>query len=61
MPIILIDDDLSKWIILKHGGMGTHRKMIPFFLGLILGEFIIGSVWSLIGVTINLPMYRFLF
>ena len=52
---------IIKWIILKHGGMGTHRKMIPFFLGLILGEFIIGSVWSLIGVTINLPMYRFLF
>ena len=52
---------IIKWIILKHGGMGTHRKMIPFFLGLILGEFIIGSVWSLIGVTTNLPMYRFLF
>ena len=50
-----------KWIILKYGGMGIHRKMIPFFLGLILGEFIIGSVWSLIGVTTNLPMYRFLF
>jgi|TARA_B100000749_G_C18321283_1_gene420969 hypothetical protein len=52
---------IIKWIILKHGGMGTHRKVIPFFLGLILGEFIIGSVWSLIGVTTNLPMYRFLF
>ncbi|MBI1925211.1 hypothetical protein HYR99_13295, partial [Candidatus Poribacteria bacterium] len=50
-----------KWVILRHGGMGTHRKLIPFFLGLILGEFIVGSVWSIIGVTINRPMYRFLF
>ena len=52
---------IIKWITLKHGGMGTHRKLIPFFFGLILGEFIIGSLWSLIGIATNLPMYRFLF
>ena len=50
-----------KWIILKQGGMNLHRKLIPFFLGLILGEFIVGGVWSLIGITMNTPMYRFLF
>lgn len=50
-----------KWVILKHGGLKTHRKATPFFLGLILGEFIIGSIWSLIGVTIDRPMYRFLY
>ena len=50
-----------KWIILKQGGMNLHRKLIPFFLGLILGEFIVGGVWSLIGITLNTPMYRFLF
>lgn len=50
-----------KWIILKQGGLKTHRKATPFFLGLILGEFIIGSIWSLIGITINRPMYRFLY
>ena len=50
-----------KWIILRHGGVSVHRKLIPFFLGLILGEFIVGSVWSLIGITTERPMYRFLF
>lgn len=50
-----------KWLILKQGGINLHRKLIPFFLGLILGEFIIGSGWSLIGITLNKPMYRFLF
>lgn len=50
-----------KWVILKQGGLKTHRKATPFFLGLILGEFVIGSIWSLIGVTINRPMYRFLY
>ncbi len=52
---------ILKWIILRQGGLGTHRKAIPFFLGLILGEFIIGSIWSLIGITIERPMYRFLY
>ena len=41
--------------------MNLHRKLIPFFLGLILGEFVVGGVWSLIGITTNTPMYRFLF
>ncbi len=50
-----------KWIILKQGGMNLHRKLIPFFLGLILGEFVVGGVWSLIGITLDKPMYRFLF
>ncbi len=57
----ILVSSVVKWVILKHGGMGTHRKATPFFLGLILGEFIIGSVWSLIGISINRPMYRFLF
>lgn len=52
---------LIKWIILRFGGLNTHRKAIPFFLGLILGEFIVGSIWSLIGITIDKPMYRFLY
>ena len=50
-----------KWVILRQGGLGNHRKAIPFFLGLILGEFIIGSIWSLIGIGIERPMYRFLY
>ena len=52
---------IIKWIILRLGGLKTHRKAIPFFLGLILGEFIVGSIWSLIGITIDKPMYRFLY
>lgn len=52
---------LLKWIILKYGGIHWHRKAIPFFLGMILGEFIVGTFWSLLGVILNRGMYRFLF
>ncbi|MDE0040842.1 MAG: hypothetical protein OXT74_02310 [Candidatus Poribacteria bacterium] len=50
-----------KWLLLKHGGRRTYRKLIPFFLGLILGEFVVGSMWSLIGIIVERPMYRFLY
>jgi len=48
----------SKWAIIKHGGLKTHRKAIPFFIGLILGEFIIGSIWSIIGIILNINTYK---
>jgi hypothetical protein len=38
-----------------------YRKATPFFLGVVLGEFIIGSIWNLLGVALQRPMYRFLF
>lgn len=52
---------LLKWLVLKYGGIRMHRKAIPFFLGIVLGEFIIGSFWSLLAVGLDQPMYRFLF
>jgi len=50
---------LIKWIILKYGGISTHRKAIPFFLGVILGDYTMGSVWSITGAAIlHAPVYR---
>ncbi len=39
---------LLKVIILKAGGMKLHRRSIPFFLGLILGDYVIGSIWAIL-------------
>jgi hypothetical protein len=50
---------LAKWLILRYGGLKSHRRAIPFFLGLILGEFIIGSLWSFIGVFSGIQTYTF--
>lgn len=50
---------LAKWIILKYGGLKLHRKAIPFFLGLILGEFTTGSIWNIFGIIFNVPIYHF--
>jgi len=48
----------AKWTIIKYGGLKSHRQAIPFFMGLILGEFTMGSVWSLIGLVLNIPTYK---
>lgn len=52
---------LLKGIILKFGGLRTYRRALPFFVGMVLGEFVMGALWSLLGIALKRPMYRFLF
>lgn len=40
---------LLKFLIIRYGGMKLHNAFVPFFLGLVLGDFFIGSVWAIIG------------
>ena len=47
-----------KAILLKFGGLRTYRKAAPFFVGVILGDFLIGTFWSLIGAVFEIPVYR---
>lgn len=47
---------LIKSLILRHGGRGTHRKAIPFFLGLVLGDFIPRCIASIVSLLLNLYM-----
>jgi len=50
---------LAKWLILRHRGIKAYRQASPIFIGLILGEFIIGGLWSIIGIVLEIPVYRF--
>jgi len=47
----------AKMLALKHGGVRTYRRFLPFFLGLILGDFFMGGFWGLIGLSSNAPGY----
>ncbi len=49
---------LCKVIILRYGGMNVYRVALPFFLGLILGDWVTGSLWSLIGTVLHLSLFR---
>ena len=50
---------VTKFAILKYGGLKAFRNATPFFLGLILGEFVVGSLWTIIGVIFGIPTYAF--
>ena len=48
---------LAKATVLKIGGVKLYRQAVPFFLGLILGDYTLGCVWSLIGLVLQIPTY----
>lgn len=50
---------LTKLLILRYGGLRLYRRALPFFLGVILGECVIGSFWTLWGIIFRLPIYAF--
>lgn len=50
---------ILKVVTLRYGGLRLYRTALPFFLGLILGEMIIGCLWSLFGMATGLPYFSF--
>ncbi len=51
---------LVKMLLTKYGGIKMYRRAVPFFAGLILGQFIVGGIWSILGTAFGIPI-RFYF
>ena len=45
--------DFEKKILLGVGGLKTFQKSKPFFVGLVLGDCIIGGVWAIVGLVVG--------
>lgn len=50
---------LAKLLITRYGGAAAYRKALPFFVGLVLGEFTTGSLWCIYGSIANRTVYHF--
>jgi hypothetical protein len=50
---------LLKLIAMRYGGLRAYRQFLPFFLGLVLGDCVMGSVWALCGLLLNMRAYNF--
>lgn len=50
---------IIKIILVRHGGIGAYRKTLPLFLGAMLGEFVMGSIWAILGLSLGERMYSF--
>ncbi|MBI3921478.1 MAG: hypothetical protein HY318_08690 [Armatimonadetes bacterium] len=51
---------LVKRSLLKYAGMESYQKAIPFFMGLILGDFLGGGMWTVYGIWLQKRVYNFL-
>ena len=50
---------ITKVLLLRYGGMRTFTGALPFFYGLILGQFIPGSLLNIWGIVTQNPTYQF--
>jgi len=48
---------LVKAGILRYGGAKMYRYLLPFFLGLIVGDFANGGLWTLMGCIFDIHVY----
>ena len=46
-----------KSVVLRFGGAKRFRQIAPFFLGLVLGDYTLGCVWSIVGIILKMPTY----
>jgi hypothetical protein len=48
---------LIKTLVLRYGGMRLYRRSLPLFLGLILGDFVNGALYTLMGAVVQMNVY----
>jgi hypothetical protein len=50
---------LAKALILKYGGAKMYRPALFFFVGLVVGDFLMGSFWYTYGIVMETRVYHF--
>lgn len=50
----------AKLITLRTGGLKAYKVALDFFLGLVLGDFIIGCMWPIVGWVFGVSTYSFM-
>jgi hypothetical protein len=48
---------VTKLLVLRYGGMKAYRRALPFFLGLILGDYAVPTLWGVWGTITGNQMY----
>lgn len=48
-----------KSVIMRYGGRRGYGRSLPFFFGLMLGQFVLGSLLNIVGIILQVPTYQF--
>lgn len=57
MPVMI--SWLLKVVILRYWGRRGYKAAVPFFVGLVLGEFAVGGLWSFVRGVMGVQTYTF--
>jgi len=57
MPLLIAS--IIKAVTVNYGGHKTYQKAVPLFLGLILGQFVVGSILNIVSIALHIPSYMF--
>ena len=49
-----------KGLLLKHGGIRSYHRAIPFFIGMVLGQSLIGCFWPLMSIVFRTSVYNWI-
>ncbi len=55
LPLIIAS--IAKYSVLRFSGLKAYRQSMPFFFGLILGDFVMGCIWATIGIVFDTRVY----
>ncbi len=47
-----------KTVTLRYGGVKGYRTVLPFFLGLVVGDILLSALWALLYLALNISGYR---
>jgi hypothetical protein len=50
----------AKASVMAFGGASIYRKLLPFFLGMVLGEYLIAMFWMIVSFLVGQPGYSLL-
>jgi len=57
MPLLIAW--VLKTLLLRYGGLKVFRRALPIFFGMILGQFVVGSLLNIISIYLGIPSYMF--
>ncbi len=49
---------VAKSGLLKFGGLKVYRQALPFFMGLVIGDFVMGALWNFLSIALNRALYQ---
>lgn len=49
---------LIKLVIMRYWGQTAHRKGLGFFMGMITGDYFVGSIWAILGPLLGRQNYK---